>query len=294
MKNIKLGNMNSSQIAFGMWRSNEKTINNKKLKEILDKLIELKINIIDTADIYGEKEYGESEKVLGIFFKEYPQYKEKFKIVTKCGILFRDVQTKHYNNNEQYIIQQVDKSLKNMNCDKIDLFLLHRPNVFLKMEEVYNAFKKLKDSGKVIQFGVSNYSSVEFEALNKYLKKRDLELVTNQIELSVLNPEHLLNHNTAFLKGEEISPMIWSPLAGGEIFKHNEVSKALAKIAAKYNLTVSQLAIQYINNQGLNPVIILGTHKVERIEEIVKTLDVEISTEDMFAILKLTTNKDIL
>lgn len=283
-----------TNLAFGMWRSNAEINTPENMKVLLEELLAEGISIIDLADIYGEEKYGDCEVLLGQCFAKYPDLRNKFKVVTKCGIVSREKAViPHYNNKKEYIIKQVEQSLTNIHTTQIDLLLLHRPDLFMDMEEIYLAFKQLKQEGKVVEFGVSNYTPVQFKALNKYLSKRGIELKTNQIELNPYTTEHFDNDNVFYLKGEEIRPMIWSPYAGGELFQNNEISEGIAKIGEKYDLTISQVVISFLANQGLNPVIILGSQKIERYKEANAAIEKQISMEDMYTILKLLTKVDV-
>ncbi|MGL5020997.1 MAG: aldo/keto reductase, partial [Mycoplasmatales bacterium] len=160
-------------------------------------------------------------------------------------------------------------------------------------EEIYRAFKYLLDNNKVAEFGVSNYTPIQFFSLNKFLNKRGIYLVTNQIELNNFSSEHYDNDNIFFLKGEEINPMIWSPMGGGQLFEDNEISKGIEKIADKYNTSKENIVISFLHNQGLNPCTILGSHKIQRYEDAIDALELQITQEEKYKMIKFFTKKDI-
>lgn len=289
----KIGNMDFSSIAYGMMRI--KDIDGKYVYDNLIKLKELGINVIDTADIYHINNYGDSERLIGNAFEYDLNLRNDFYLVTKCGILIPNdmYDIKHYNNSKQYIIDQVNNSLNNLKTDYIDLLLLHRPDYFSDFKEIYEAFKELKDSNKVKEFGVSNYTPIQYDSLKTYLLKRDIELVTNQIELSPFSNEHMLNDNIHYLKGNEISPMIYSILAGGKVFENNETNKVLSKLANKYKCSLSEIIIAYINSHGLNPCIILGSQKIERYEEAINGLSIKLTAEELHKIYYSFTQEEV-
>ena len=293
MKKIKIGNLEMSEIIYGMWRISEANLETTELISLLEEMLELGINTIDTAEIYGA-DYNDAESKLGAAFKERPDLIEKFIIVTKNGIVARDrAKTPHYDNSFDYVINGARKSIETMNIKKIDLLLLHRPDVFSDFDEIARAMQFLKEQNLVDNFGVSNYTPIQFDALNKFLKKRNLSIVTNQIEINTFNEEHYENDNVYYLKGEEISPMIWSPMGGGELFKENNTNKVVSKIAEKYNATVDEIAIAFLHNQGLNPVTILGSNKVDRYKKAINALNIKITYEEMYEIMKCMIGRDI-
>ncbi len=282
-----------SKIAYGIWRLD--TIDAQGLYNNLVSVKEMGINTIDTADIYHVDEYGDSERLIGEALKMDESLKDYFKFVTKTGIVINDESSdvNYYDNTYDHIIKSAKNSLANLGIKTIDLYLIHRPSVFMDFEEVYKAFKYLKENNMVKDFGVSNFTPTQYEALNTYLSKRGIELITNQIELNAMSTEHLDNDNIYYLKGMEITPMIWSPLAGGNVFSSCDVNTKLQEVADKYNVDVMNVAVAYVNSMGLNSQIILGSHKIERIKSVVDNIDLKLTNSEMFSILKSFTKTDI-
>ena len=292
MKKQMLGQFETSELIYGSWRINESNLTTDELITFLEKLFELDINTIDTAEIYGGS-YHRAEEILGNAFKLKPDLRKKFVIITKTGIVAGNGLTPHYDNTFDYIVNSVEKSLEALCINKIDILLLHRPDILCDFEEIYRTFKYLLDNNKVAEFGVSNYSPIQFSSLYKFLNKRGINLVTNQIELNNFSSEHYDNDNTFFLKGEEISPMIWSPMGGGKLFEDNNISKGIEKIADKYNTSKENIVISFLHNQGLNPCTILGSHKIQRYEDAIDALELQITPEEKYKMIKLFTKKDI-
>ena len=159
------------------------------------------------------------KRLFGKIFKQKPSLRDEVELVTKCGInliseKFPERKVKHYDSSYKHIIESANNSLNLLNTDRIDLLLLHRPDPLINPEEVAKAFDELKKSGKVLNFGVSNYTPMQFEMLQSFLTEK---LVTNQIEFSPYCLEHFENGNIYFLQKEKIYPMAWSPLGGGRI-----------------------------------------------------------------------------
>lgn len=282
------------RLAFGVWRIND--ITSDDVYEMLKGLKELGINLIDTADIYHLEKYGDSERLIGEALARDPQLKDYFKVVTKCGIKAgaASPELAHYDFSYDHIIKSAYASRENLGIECIDILLLHRPDLFADYEEIANAFEYLRNEGVVKHFGVSNFTPTQFESLNKYLLKRKIRLITNQIEMNTFTTEHIDNDNIFYLKGEEVNPMIWSPLAGGRLFtEENEVNDVLNKIAEKYDTTIGNIAIAFLNNQGLNPIIILGSMKLDRYKEAQLGMELKLERIDMYAIMKALTGKDV-
>jgi predicted oxidoreductase len=177
--------------------------------------------------------------------------------------------------------------LSNFRTDYVDLLLLHRPSPFFDPEEVAKAFSHLKQSGKVLHFGVSNFNPRQFEMLNSYV---DEKLVTNQVEISPFCLEHFENGNIDFFLKEKIKPMAWSPMAGGNILnpsgeKGQRVLKALLEVASELNdEPVDKIIYAWILKHPAKILPIVGTGKISRIKNAVEALDIDMTLEQWFKI----------
>lgn len=282
------------KLAYGVWRLDGLDAN--KVYEMLKGLKNLGINMIDTADIYHIDEYGDSERLIGDALAKDESLKDYFRIVTKCGIKAGSASPDmpHYDFSYDHIIKSAIKSKENLGVESIDILLLHRPDLFADFEEIVSAFEYLRENGIVKHFGVSNFTPTQFQALNKYLLKRKIRLITNQIEMNTFTTEHIDNDNIFYLKGEEVSPMIWSPMGGGRLFEEeNDATGVMDEIAKKHNTTTSNIGLAFLNNQGLNPIIILGSQKIERYEEALKGMEIKLSRTEMYTIMKAITGKNV-
>lgn len=190
MERVSLGkDVSFSRIALGFWRLADWNLTDAELIHFVEECMDLGITTMDHADIYGNYT---AEEIFGNALKKNPSLRNRMEIVTKCGIVYKSetARVKYYNYSEEYIIQQVEKSMKYMGTDYIDTLLLHRPSQFVNPEEVAAAFDKLHTSGKVKTFGVSNHLPEQYRTLKSYVS---VPLVTNQIELSPLNMENIEN-----------------------------------------------------------------------------------------------------
>lgn len=283
-----------SQVALGCMRISAMTP--EETEKYISRAIELGYNYFDHADIYGG---GECEKVFGKALLLNKGLRDKIIIQTKCGI-----RRGMYDFSKQHIISSVDNSLKNLGVEKIDVLLLHRPDLLMEPEEVAEAFDYLESSGKVGAFGVSNHSATQIELL-KTAVKQDIKI--NQMQLSITNATMIsgganvnlqnkdgINYDGYLrdycrLNGITIQP--WSPLQHGFIsgtFLGNpdfpELNAKLKALADKYDLTDTGIAIAWLLRlpEKVQPVV--GSVNLKRLEEIAKASDIVLSKEDWYDI----------
>lgn len=255
----------------------------------MEQTIELGVTTFDHADIYGN--YS-CEKRFGNALSLKRQLRDTIQIVTKCGIKLRsdkfpERRVKHYDYSYEHITASAENSLSNLNTDHIDLLLLHRPSPFFDPGEVAKAFSDLQKSGKVLHFGVSNFSVQQFEMLNAHT---EMKLVTNQVELSPFCLTEFENGNMDYFLTKNINPMAWSPLAGGEIVapkteKGKRVNHVLRQVAGELGIdSIDKIIYAWLLQHPVNIIPIVGSQKLERIQNAVEALHIEMSLEQWFSI----------
>ena len=242
MKRVLLTkNLSISRLVYGMWRlGDDPNTEPKHIQAKIESCLSQGITTIDQADIYGGYL---AEELLGATLKSAPTLRNQIEIITKCDILvgagrYAHVKTKHYDTSAAHIKASVDHSLRLMNIDHIDLLLIHRPDPLMDHQETGSTLDGLVTSGKVLSIGVSNFKPYEWTLLQSAMKN---QLVTNQIEISVIENSAFTNGDLAFLQEKNRIPMAWSPLAGGAMFSStnaklldvlNEVGQGDASAAA--------------------------------------------------------------
>jgi predicted oxidoreductase len=273
-----------SRIIAGAWRWN-----NVAVDKLIQTSIDAGITSFDHADIYGDYE---NEKVFGAALKKVSVKRQSIQLITKCGIKLMSGKqpgtwVKHYDTSKEHILTSVDASLKNLGTDYIDLLLIHRPDPLMDPEEVSEAFGLLKQNGKVLHFGVSNFTASQFEMLQSYLP---FPLVTNQIELSLGKLDTLFDGTIDTLMKHKTCPMAWSPLGGGKLMS---TSSELWNKKQKYNATETQLSLAWLlkHPAGIFPVI--GTTQTERIIESGKATSIDLGRQDWFEMLKIASGRDV-
>jgi predicted oxidoreductase len=277
-----------SRIIAGAWRWH--TVDSKTLSDLIQTSLDQGITTFDHADIYGD--HG-NEELFGNAIRNNSSFRNKMELVTKCGIKFPSAKrpaswVKHYDTSKQHIVWSAENSLKMLSTDRIDLLLIHRPNPLMDPEEVASAFELLKKQGKVLHFGVSNFTTTQFELLQSNLS---FPLVTNQIEISISCHTPLFDGSLDVLMKHKASPMAWSPLGGGRLM--DEGFKNVYSKASRYGATENQMALAWLLKHPSRIFPVIGTTKRDRIVESAKAIDINMDVQDWFEMLKAVQGKEM-
>lgn len=292
MEKLILSKFIAGTMNWGLWGAK---FNTSQYRAMIDNCLESGLTSFDHADIYGhytvEEEFGEA-----LSFDQ--SLRNKIQLITKCGINLVSpnrpaYQIKHYDTSQSHIEASVDRSLKNLRTDYLDLLLIHRPDPLLNPEEVAEAFTALRNSGKVRHFGVSNFSPAKLELLDQYFP-----LSANQVEISVTNLSAFKDGSLDQCLLKKIIPMAWSPLGGGKLFQGgNERSErilALSSILAeKYHCIPEQVLLSWLFQHPANIHPVLGTVKVSRINTAIKAADLKLTREEWFLLWRASTGEEV-
>ena len=273
-----------SRIIYGLWRltddgDNSTTHSQRKIEACLEQ----GITSFDQADIYGGYT---GEALLGKTLKQAPGLRQQMEIITKCDIVapvgvHGDKRLKYYDTSQQYISWAVERSLKEMAIEQIDLLLLHRPDPLMDADETAAALDSLVSSGKVKAVGVSNFRPWDMELLQSRMNNR---LVTNQIEISLVENSAMTNGDLAYLQQHRIASMAWSPLGGGSLFDgtHSRLSAKLSEMAEQFSVEPASLAIAWLLHHPATILPIMGSNNIDRIKNFSQALEVELDRQDWF------------
>jgi predicted oxidoreductase len=266
------------------------TLPSDNVSQLIHHSLDAGITTFDNADIYGDHQ---NERIFGQVLKRTPALRQKMQLITKCGIMNVSEHRpgnwiKHYNTSRAHIIGSVENSLENLSTDHIDLLLIHRPDPLMDPEEVARAFSELKSAGKVLHFGVSNFTTGQFEMLQSYM---DVPLVTNQLEISLTFQDSLYDGTIDNLMRRRVAPMAWSPLGGGRLVA--ESADFLAAKAEKYQATPSQLLLAWLLRHPARIFPVIGTTKPERIIEAAGAVNVQLDLQDWFDMWKAGKDKSV-
>lgn len=266
------------------WAKWGKDYSTEELIDLLNFCMDEGLSTFDHADIYGdyttEGRFGEAFSKSGI-------KRESIQLITKCGIQYvgetRDNQVKHYNYSKDYIIWSAEQSLKNLKTDYIDLFLLHRPSPLMHPDEILEAIQRLKLDGKILNFGVSNFTPSQVELIDS-----KVDVQANQVEFSLT--QHSAMHNGSLdqmiVKG--IKPMAWSPL--GSYFRDTNaqtlrIKKILQKLSEKYEVSEDTILLAWIFKHPSKVAPVIGTTNKDRMRNAKHAAQLTLELEDWFSLL---------
>ncbi len=265
---------------WGVW---DKNLSAKEMENIISICLKNTITTFDHADIYGAYT---TEETFGQAFSGSKIAREKVQFISKCGIQLvadsRKNNIKHYDYSKEYIIWSVENSLKNLQTDYLDVLLLHRPSPLMQADEIAEAVSKLKAEGKIIDFGVSNFTASQTEML-----RQKTEVNYNQVQFSATHFEAMLDGSFDYMQTHSIQPMSWNPL--GTVFREDNpqtrrLKKLLAKLVSKYEVGSDTILLSWILQHPARVIPIAGTVNVARIQSLKKAVSLQLEKEDWFAI----------
>ena len=265
---------------WGVWDKNLKT---KEMENLIHICFENKITTFDHADIYGSYT---TEAQFGKALSNSKIKREQIQLISKCGIQMlaekRNNTIKHYDYSKDYIIWSVENSLKNLKTDFLDVLLLHRPSPLMQADEIAEAVEKLKSEGKIIDFGVSNFTSSQTELI-----RQKTPISYNQIQFSATDYQPMLDGSLDYMQLHQIRPLSWNPL--GSVFRQENMQtyrlrKLLATLVSKYEIGADTILLAWILKHTAHIIPIAGTVNVARIQALMKATELQLSQEDWFAI----------
>lgn len=274
------------------WGSWGKQLSTSEMVSLMEHCLQNKITTFDHADIYGDYT---NEMQFGKAFAESSIVREAIQLISKCGIQFdakeRSNRAKHYDYGKDYIIWSVERSLKMLQTDYLDLLLLHRPSPLIDPVEIAEAINQLISEGKIKQFGVSNFTPTQIRLLEK-----ELPVEGNQVEYS-LTANGVMNDGTLddCIVNNRLA-MSWSPL--GTYFKEdtkatNRIKKVLTGFTKKYNATEDQLLLAWIlkHPSKIHPVV--GTATPKRLKLAMEAVKIEMELQDWFILLEASEGNEV-
>ena len=255
------------------------------------------VDTFDHADIYGGLHATESS--FGRVLAKHSSLREGMKIITKCGILLPDKKLgapliKHYNTSAAHIIHSVERSLRALHTDRIDLLLIHRPDPLMHPGEMAEAFYTLHKAGKVLHFGVSNFKATQLRLIYKHWP-----VEINQLQVSIEHPHALFDGSTDTCMELGVQVQAWSPMGGGlinvnaEDERYRKIHAVAAMIAQQHNYDISQVLISWLMTHPLKIVPVVGSSKLERIQLAVEAVPIRLDREEWFMLLRASTGRDV-
>jgi predicted oxidoreductase len=275
-----------SEIIIGCmsWGNWGKQFSTKEQIEMIQFCLENQNATFDHADIYGDYT---TEASFGKAFLESGVQREAIHLVSKCGIQLinekRGNRIKHYNYSKEYIIKSAEASLRNLKTDYLDTFLVHRPSPLMQPDEISEAITALQSSGKIINFGGSNFTPSQVDLIES-----SIPVTANQIEFSLTNNEAMINGTLDNMLQKGIQTMSWSPL--GTVFKEENaqtkrIKVVLKKLTKKYETSEDVILLAFILKHPAKISPVIGTTNKERILNANKALKINLELQDWFELL---------
>ena len=283
---MNLSRIISGTMNWGTWGAN---YSKQEMCQLISESFDSGINSFDHADIYGgyttEESFGDAFIDTGI-------KREDVFFISKCGIKYPSeklpIKTKHYDYSEDHIIKSVNNSLEYLKTDYLDCILLHRPSPLMDINIIANTVEGLIKSGKIKSFGVSNFTADQMDMF-----KGKVEILYNQINLSLTHLDHMFDGTLEYMQANNILPMAYSPL--GSYFKegNDKIKKVVESLKDKYSCTDYQLLISWLLKHPSKVYPVIGTTKSDRIKKSMKSLKIEIELIDWFELLEASVGKRV-
>jgi predicted oxidoreductase len=277
---------------WGKWGAEFSTAAYRQM--IMD-CLENGINSFDHADIYGDYT---TESEFGKALKEDLSLRPRMKIITKCGIQMLAANRpehviKSYNTSREHIISSVERSLKNFGTEYLDVLLIHRPDPLLHPEEVAEAVAYLKQQGKILSFGVSNFLPHQVDLLAQFT-----EISYNQIEISILRLNAFTDATLDNCMKHKIIPQAWAPLGGGILSDDNHprfrsIMATASELAIKYDTGLNEVLLAWLHTHPSGILSVIGTTKIERLLQAKAAVAIRLEREDWFKLLLASTGEDV-
>ena len=299
MRYIKFGERQKevSEVVLGLMRISEMTVD--QVEDLIESALAVGINAFDIADCYG---HGKCEQILGEVLKRRPDLREKMWIQSKCGIRMEEFT--YFDFSKEHILEAVDGILERLNVDYIDSLLLHRPDALMEPVEIAEAFDLLKAQGKVIDFGVSNQNPMMMALIQKDVNQ---PLVANQLQLSAaftpsfdagfhvnMKQEAGIVRDSSifeYCRLHDVVIQAWSVLQfdyfGGVFLgseKYPELNHVLNRLAEKYHVSPSAVAIAWVLRYPAKMQAVIGTTKKARVAEAAKAAEIQLTRKEWYEI----------
>lgn len=291
----RAGGLELSRVVAGMWRMAEWGMSVEQRVAFIEQCLDMGVTSFDHADIYG----GYSvEGLFGEALRARPALRERMQLVSKCGIKLispkRPQNTiQHYDTTAAHIVASSEESLRQLHTDRLDLLLIHRPDPLMDFDEIAEAFSRLRKAGKVLHFGVSNFSRHQFESLN-----RRIELATNQVEFSPLQLAPMFDETFDGMQDLRVAPMVWSPLGGGRLFTSLDANTenlrlVIKEIADRMKVPFATVVFAWIMQLPSRPIPLTGTGRAEAIAVAVAGAATTLARSDWFRILRAARGHEV-
>lgn len=265
MKYETLPSLTIPKIGFGTWSIGGESTADPKLDSAsmtaLRYALEIGYTHFDTAEYYAA---GHSEELVGRAIRETNTKREDVFITTK-------ISPEHLS--YEQVFTSCENSLRRLNMDHIDLYLIHWPGTGVKYEETFRALNKLVRDGKVKHLGVSNF---KLKLLKQAQELSETPIVTNQIPYRLPDKTYVDNGVIEYCQQNDILVTAYSPVK----FRSVKVNKALTEVAKAHSATSFQIALAWLIAQP-RVITIPMSFNPQHIKENFDAADIELSKKEM-------------
>ncbi len=278
-----------SKAIYSFWRwEHEKMADAGRAEEIIETCLELGINTFDYGDTSAQLK---TEELVGNILASRSVNREDLVLFAKCGVRKDHSGGTYYDNSRKYLLDSVDQFLKDLKTEYLDIFLLNGYDYTANPEETAVALEHIVHTGKAKHIGIANFSGTQHRLLANYL---NIPIVTSHIELNLLDTSPIRDGRIDFIKEQYSKPLVWAPLAGGEILEGGSeqairLRRILSEVAENHNANLEQIAVAWLISLGVLPII--GSLKNERIRNVATATDIQISKEEWYAVYEISQRK---
>ncbi|MBK87475.1 MAG: aldo/keto reductase [Gammaproteobacteria bacterium] len=276
-------NVRISPLGYGCWRLVNMPMT--EARERIEHVLAHGMNLIDTADVYGldwgGTAFGSAEELLGEVLKDAPGLRDQMVLASKGGII-PGVPYDSAN-----LEQACNDSLRRLGVECLDLYQIHRPDMLTHPEETARVLQRLKDSGKVRAFGVSNYTTDQTSALMAYLPG---EIISQQLQYSALHLDPLFDGTFDQCMQHQQTLLVWSPLAGGRLGDPSTMPDGLVSVlqtlAEREGVDLPTIGLAFVLAHPARPVALLGSLNLERLTLAQQALRVQLDRADVYQVIQ--------
>jgi predicted oxidoreductase len=254
------------------------------------------ITTFDHADIYGDYR---CETLFGDALRAQPGLKAGMQIVTKTDIMLLSkawpgTRVKHYDTTPAHVRASVERSLRRLGVETIDLLLIHRPDPLMDASALGACLDDLVDAGKIRAAGVSNFMAWDVDLLQSAMRHR---LVTNQLEIHPLHLAPFTNGQLAHAQQHRMPVMAWSPLAGGRLFGADataaRVRTVLERVAQAAGTDVTAAALAWLLHHPSRILPVVGSTDLARIAATRQALAVPMDRQTWFEVYEAGLGREV-
>lgn len=312
-RNIGKSGLKISEISIGGWLTYGGTVESDRTKLIINKALDCGVNFIDLADIYSK---GNAEEIIGGIIKD----KRRSDLVISSKVFWpmsdnvndRGLSRKH-------LFESVEKSLKRLQTDYLDVYFCHRYDPEVSSEEIVRAMDDLVHQGKILYWGTSVWRADKIERIVGTSEKLNCyKPIVEQPRYNMLD-RHIEIDVMSSCKRNGMGLVVWSPLAQGFLTgKYNKgvpdesrggtsnwlkgdlteenIAKCqkLGKLAQQLDISLSQLALAWILRREEISCAIIGATRPEQVEDNVKASEIKLTDETLKEIEKILDNKPVI